>query len=155
MVNKKVAPKSQVVNKQAKRDYEIIKTFMAGLVLTGAEVKSLRHGHGQLRGAFVNIKDGEIWLYNAMINPTNANKTVLNEVMQIRSRKLLLKKKEIDELATAKEQSLTIIPLKILTNGRFIKIEIAVAKGLKKFDKRQKIKKRDTDRDNARTLSRK
>jgi len=74
MVNKKVAPKSQVVNKQAKRDYEIIKTFMAGLVLNGAEVKSLRHGHGQLRGAFVNIKDGEIWLYNAMINPTNANK---------------------------------------------------------------------------------
>jgi len=79
---------------------------------------------------------------------------VLNEVMQIRSRKLLLKKKEIDELATAKEQSLTIIPLKILANGRFIKIEIAIAKGLKKFDKRQKIKKRDTDRDNARTLSR-
>ena len=154
MANKKAAPKSQVVNKQAKRDYEIIKTFMAGLVLTGAEVKSLRHGHGQLRGAFVNIKDGEIRLYNAMINPTNANKTVLNEVMQIRSRKLLLKKKEIDELATAKEQSLTIIPLKILANGRFIKIEIAIAKGLKKFDKRQKIKKRDTDRDNARTLSR-
>jgi len=155
MTIKKADPKSQVVNKYAKRDYEIIKTFMAGLVLTGAEVKSLRQGHGQLRGAFVNNKDGEFWLYNATVNPTNANRTVLNETMQMRSRKILLNKKEIDELTTAKDQSLSIIPLRILTNGRFIKIEIAIAKGLKKFDKRQKIKKRDTERDNARTLLRK
>ena len=151
MVKKKVAQSTQVINKQARRDYDLIKTYHAGLVLTGAEVKSLRQGHGHLRGAFINIKDGEVWLFNAMINPTTANKTVLTETMQTRMRKLLLSRKEIVELTSAKEQNLSIVPVKILTGGRFIKIEIATAKGLKKFDKREKIKKRDTERDNART----
>jgi SsrA-binding protein len=103
----------------------------------------LRHGHGHLRGAFCNIKDGELWLFNATIIATISNKNALPENEQTRPRKLLIKKKELAELALGKEQGLTIVPVKLLTKGRFIKIEIATAKGLKKYDKRQNIKKRE------------
>lgn len=152
MANKKASTPAQIVNKQARRDYELNKTYQAGLVLSGAEVKSLRTGHGHLRGAFVNIKDGELWLYNATINATNANRTALPETQQTRARKLLVSKKELAELASAKEQGLTIIPLKMNISSRYIKIDIASAKGMKKYDKREKIKKRDTGRDVARAL---
>ena len=152
MATKKAPAPGLIVNKQARRDYELNKTFQAGLVLSGAEVKSLRNGHGHLRGAFVNIKDGELWLYNATINATNANRTVLTETMQTRARKLLVSKKELAELASAKEQGLTIIPLKLHVASRYIKVDIATAKGMKKYDKREKIKKRDTSRDVARAL---
>lgn len=138
---------SSIVNRRARHDFEVKNTYSAGLVLSGAETKSLRMGHAHLRGAFVNIKDGELWLYNATITPTKTNLNALSETQQTAPRKLLVKKKELHELAAAKEQGLTIIPLKILTNKRFIKIEIATAKGLKKYDKRQKIKQRDTQRD--------
>lgn len=154
MANKKSAPApGSIVNKQARRDYQLTKTFLAGLVLTGPEVKSLRTGHGHLKGAFANIKDGELWLFNATINATNANKNALSESDQTRARKLLVKKRELSELQSAKDQGLTIIPIKLLTKSQYIKVEIAVGKGLKKYDKRQKIKTRDTNRDVARSLS--
>lgn len=147
MKSKKAAKPAQIVNSQARRDYELKQTYQAGIALSGAEVKSLRTGHGHLRGAFVNIKDGELWLYNATVNATNANRAALSETAQTRARKLLVKKRELAELATAKEQGLTIIPLKLHTNGHFIKVDIATAKGLRKYDKRQKLKKRDEIRD--------
>jgi len=147
MAKQKSQPAAQIVNKQARRDYELHKTYQAGLVLSGAEVKSLRNGHGHLRGAFVNIKDGEVWLYNATINATNANRQALSESDQTRARKLLITKRELAELASAKEQGLTIIPLKLNTKAHYIKIDIATAKGLKKYDKRQVLKKRDEMRD--------
>ena len=152
MAQKKPQKPAQIVNKQARRDYELNKTYQAGLVLSGAEVKSLRNGHGHLRGAFVNIKDSELWLYNATVNATNANRSALPETAQTRARKLLVSKRDLGELASAKEQGLTIIPLKLHTASRYIKVEIATAKGLKKYDKREKIKKRDTGRDVARAL---
>lgn len=152
MAQKKPQSPTQIINKQARRDYELHKTYQAGLVLSGAEVKSLRSGHGHLRGAFVNIKDGELWLYNATVNATNANRSSLPETAQTRARKLLVSKKELAELASAKEQGLTIIPLKLNTASHYIKVDIATAKGLKKYDKREKIKKRDTGRDVARAL---
>lgn len=148
-------PKSNnhaIVNKRARFDFDLKKQILAGIVLSGAETKSLRTGHGHLRGAFCNIKDGELWLYNATINSTNANKNALSESDQTQPRKLLVNKKELHELSMAKEQGLTIVPVKLITKSRYIKIEIATAKGLKKYDKRQKIKKRDTDRDISRTL---
>ena len=150
----KQADSGTILNRQARRDYQINKTYLAGIVLSGAEVKSLRTNHGHLRGAFVNIKDNELWLFNATINATNSNKNALSETEHTRPRKLLVKSKELSELASAKDQGLTIIPLKVLIKTRYIKIEIATAKGLKKYDKRQKIKKRDTDRDVNRALKR-
>ena len=94
MAQKKTQAPGTIFNKQARRDYQFTDTFLAGLVLSGAEVKSLRTGHGHLRGAFANIKDGELWLYNATINATNANKNSLSESDQTRARKLLVKKKK-------------------------------------------------------------
>jgi SsrA-binding protein len=152
MKSSKSAKPSSIVNTQARRDYELKQTYQAGIALSGAEVKSLRTGHGHLRGAFVNIKDGELWLYNATVNATNANRSALPETQQTRARKLLVKKRELAELATAKEQGLTIIPLKLHTGGRFIKVDIATAKGLRKYDKRQVLKKRAEVRDIERAL---
>jgi SsrA-binding protein len=153
-MKKKPAESGYILNRQARRDYQINKTYLAGIVLSGAEVKSLRTNHGHLRGAFVNIKENELWLFNATINSTNTNQNDLSEAEQTRPRKLLIKAKELNELTSAKDQGLTIIPLKMLIKTRYIKIEIATAKGLKKYDKRQKIKKRDTDRDVNRALKR-
>ncbi len=136
-----------IINRTARRDYDIRQQYTAGIVLTGAETKSLRTGHGHLRGAFVNIKDGELWLNNATITASNFNRQALPEETQTRARKLLVRKKQLLELVGAKEQGLTIIPLKVLTKGRYIKVEIATAKGLKKYDKRQVLKKRAEQRD--------
>lgn len=146
MAKKKIAT-GQIQNRRARFDYAITKTYEAGIVLSGAEVKSLRMGHGHLRGAFVTIKNGEAWLSNATISPTITNQKDLNESEQTKPRKLLVKTREIKELIAAKEQGLTIIPLRIFTKKRFIKVEIATAKGLKKYDKRERIKQRDTQRD--------
>lgn len=153
-MKKKSVESGYILNRQARRDYQIIKSYFVGIVLSGAETKSLRTNHGHLRGAFVNIKENELWLFNATINATNSNKNALSETEQTRPRKLLAKTKELSELKSAKDQGLTIIPLKILIKTRYIKLEIATAKGLKKYDKRQKIKKRDTDRDLSRALKR-
>lgn len=116
--------------------------------LTGAETKALRHGHGQLRGAFVNVKDNELWLVNAQIN--SGQGINIPEDEQTRSRKLLAKKREIDQLITAKQQGRTIVPLELLTQGRYLKLRIAVGKGLKHYDKRENLKRRQQERDAAR-----
>lgn len=152
MKPKKAAPAKLISNARARFDYDLKDTFMAGLVLTGAETKSLRMGRGHLKGAFVTIKDGELWLNNATINPSITNSAHLPAEAQTRARKLLVKKREFNQLADSKEQGLTIVPTKLLTRGRFIKIEIATAKGKKKWDKRESIKQRDTGRDTARAL---
>jgi SsrA-binding protein len=153
-MSKKSKTAKSIINSRARYDYNIIKTFVAGIALSGAEVKSLRMGHGHLKGAFVNIKDAELWLFNATITATKTNSNYLKEEMQTQPRKLLIKKKELLELVQAKDQGLAIIPLKVLTNNRYIKIEIATARGLKKFDKREKIKERDQYRAIKRTLKR-
>ena len=113
--------------------------------LTGAETKSLRMGHGQLRGAYVTVKDNEIFLIGATIN--GAKGVAIDEPGQTRTRKLLAKRREIDALIAAKQQGRTIVPLDILTTGRYIKLRLAVGKGKRAYDKRQTLKKRDTDRE--------
>lgn len=152
MKPKKAAPAKTISNSRARFDYELKDTFLAGLVLTGAETKSLRMGRGHLKGAFVTVKDGELWLNNATINAHITNASHLTPNLQVRTRKLLVKKRELALLQAAKDQGLTIVPTKMLTRGRFIKIEIATAKGKKKWDKRQSIKAHDVDRDTARAL---
>ncbi len=140
----KAKPIKSIVNRRAKYDYLIEKSYIVGMSLTGAETKALRLGHGQLSGAYVTIKDNQLLLINATINGTNGIR--INESDQTRSRNLLAKRREIDNLIQEKQQGKTIIPLEILNKGRFIKLKIAVAKGKKRYDKRQTLKARSEQR---------
>ncbi len=119
--------------------------------LEGFEVKSLRNGQGSLEGAYVIVRGGEAFLINSYIPPYQAN-NMLKAYDERRNRKLLLRKSEIAEIAQAEQKKTHIIPLSIFTAGPKIKIEIAMATGKKKQDKRQSIKKRDTERDIKRKL---
>lgn len=134
----------KIQNRRARHDYELDDSFVVGIVLSGGETKALRMGHGQLRGAYVAVKDNELWLINGTINGTNG--VPISESDQTRSRKLLAKRREIDRLIAAKQQGRTIVPLEILTGGRFIKLRISLGKGKKNYDKRQTLKKRDETR---------
>jgi SsrA-binding protein len=149
---KKRSNPGSIRNKRASFDYELKDSFMAGLELSGPEVRSIRMNHASLQSSFVNLKDGEAWLMNAQVMPVKTNAAHLPTEMQIRNRKLLLKKRELDSLQQAKNQGYTIVPTRLLTKGRFIKLEIAIARGKRQYDKRHAIKKRDTERDTARNL---
>jgi SsrA-binding protein len=146
MAKKKSSQVKTIRNKRASFDYELGDSLLAGIVLSGAETKALRLGHGHLRGAYVTVKDGELWLLNATI--TGFNGVKLDETEQTRSRKLLLKKREIDDLIDKKKQGKSIVPIELLTKGRFIKVRISSGTGRKNYDKRHSIKKRDQDRAN-------
>lgn len=139
-----------IVNRRARHDYELGDSLIVGVSLTGAETKNLRMGHGQLRGAYVMAKDNELWLVNATINGTNS--IPIDEQGQTRNRRLLAKRREIDALVEAKHQGKTIVPLEMLTNGRYIKLRIAVGRGKKLYDKRETLKKRDEQRSIAHAL---
>lgn len=151
-MKKKHQSNGVVANKRAFFDYTISQPLIAGIALTGPEVRSVRSAHVSLVGSFVTVKDGEAYLLNCQVMPLKTNAAHLPSEMQIRTRKLLLKKRQINDLIEAKQQGYTIVPLKILTKGKFIKVEIALAKGKKQYDKRETIKKRDTARDIARSL---
>jgi SsrA-binding protein len=134
----------QITNRRAGHDYELGDSLVVGLELTGRETKALRMGHGQLRGAYVTVKDNELILIIAAINGSSG--IPIPEEEQTRARKLLAKRREIYALIEAKQQGRTIVPLQILTQGRYIKLKIAVGKGKKHYDKRQTIKARDESR---------
>ncbi len=139
-------------NRKARFDYEILEKYEAGIELLGTEVKSIRSGKMSLEGAFVIVRGGEAFLINANIPPYQPKNTP-KDYDPLRNRKLLLTKKEIDELVgSEKNKSLTIVPISVYTKGRKIKIEIALVKGKKKHDKRESIKKRETEREIRRTL---
>lgn len=144
MVKKKQPQTKVISNRRARHDYELDDSLIVGIELTGRETKALRMGHGQLRGAYVTVKDSELWLLNATINGTNG--IPIDETEQVRTRKLLAKRKQIDDFIAAKQQGRTIVPLEILTKGRYIKVRIALGKGKKNYDKRQTLKKRDEER---------
>lgn len=136
-----------VSHKRVKFDYEILDTYEAGISLLGTEVKSVRTGHGKLEGAYVIVRGKEAFLVGASI-PAYQKKNVRPDYDAERPRKLLLTQKEINELEEKSEkQGLTIVPIKLYNKNRNIKVEIAVARGKKKFDKRESIKKKDTGRD--------
>lgn len=139
-------------NRKAFHDYEISETFEAGIELTGTEVRSLRDNNCQLTDTFALIRDGQAWLNNLHIAPfTNGN---IANVDPDRKRRLLLHKKQIRYLAEkTQEKGLSIVPLKIYFNDRnLVKIEIALARGKKLYDKRNSMKERDVQREIARTL---
>src|SRR3990167_2560886 len=139
-------------NRKARFNYEILEKYEAGIELLGVEVKSIRGGQMSLEGAFVIIRGGEVFLINANIPPFQVKNTP-KDYDTLRNRKLLLTKKEISELAgSEKNKSLTIVPISVYNKNRKIKIEIALVKGKKKFDKRETIKKRETDREIRREI---
>ena len=134
-------------NRKARFDYEILEKYETGIELLGTEVKSIRGGKMSLEGAFVIVRGGEAYLINSNIPPYQA-KNAPKDYDPLRNRKLLLTKKELAELAgSEKNKSLTIVPISVYNKNRKIKVAIALVKGKKKFDKRETIKKRDTDRE--------
>ncbi len=140
-------------NKKARHDYAIEDVYEAGLVLTGTEVKSLRAGRASLVDAYAQIRDGEAWLHNAHI-PEYAEGTWTNHEPR-RTRKLLLHRGEIAKLiGKTKEGGLTLVPLRLYFKDGKAKVEIALARGKKSYDKRQDLAKRDAAREIARTVGR-
>jgi SsrA-binding protein len=134
-----------VSNKKIGRDFTISDEMVAGLVLSGGEVKSLKAGQGSLNGAYVSIRGGEAWLVKAYITPYKYAAQNLSYNPD-RDRKLLLKKAEIMSLVGA-ERGTTIVPLNIFTAGHgLVKLRIGIGRGKKKYDKRESIKKRDVER---------
>lgn len=143
-----------ITNRRARHDYALGDSLVVGIQLSGPETKALRLKHGQLQGAYVTVKDsakgGELWLVNAAI--MGDGNLPISETEQRRTRKLLAKRKEINQLVAAKQQGQTIVPLELLTNGRYIKLRIATGRGKKRYDKRQALKERDSARDVGRIL---
>ncbi len=133
-------------NKYAKRDYEILETLEAGIQLLGSEVKSIREGKVNLNYSFALPKDGEMYLMNMQISPYSNAKYFGHE--ETRTRKLLMHKREIERWTSkAKEKRLTIIPLKLYFNNKgIVKVELALCKGKKLYDKRQEERKKEDNR---------
>ncbi len=133
-------------NKKAYFNYEVLDKYEGGIELLGSEVKSIRAGKISFEGAFIIVRGGEVFLINANIQPYQVKNTDKN-YDPLRNRKILVTKKEIQELGdTEKNKSLTIVPLALYSKGSKIKISFALMRGKKKFDKRETIKKRETDR---------
>jgi len=134
----------EIVNRKASFSYEILDSLVAGIMLTGTEVKSIRSGGGSIQEAYCIFRNGELYIRQMNI-PVYSHGNIQNhEPLSVR--KLLLKKKEMERLeAKVKERGISIIPLRIFFNERgFVKIEIALARGKKSFDKRESIKKRES-----------
>jgi SsrA-binding protein len=141
-----------ISNKKAHFNFEILEEFEAGIVLYGHEAKAIRAGKGKLDGGHVVIRGGEAFLVGVSISPYQPANTPKNYDPE-RARKLLLSAKELSRLEAQGEQAgLTIVPIKLYNNRRKIKLEIALARGKKKADKRETIKKRDTKREIDRIL---
>jgi len=138
-------------NKKARHDYLIIDTYEAGLVLTGTEVKSLRQGRASLVDGFVQLDGNEAWLHNVHV-PEYSQGTWTNHSAR-RKRKLLLHREEIDKLESkSQETGHTIVPLALYFKDGYAKVEIAVARGKKSYDKRQALAAKDASREAARAL---
>lgn len=143
-------------NRKASFTFEILEKFQGGLALLGPEVKSIRLGRMQLTGAFVVLKQGELWLLGSQIAPYQPSNTSSRFASE-RSRKVLVRKKELSQFAgKTKERGLTLIPLRVYsTPAGKIKLEFALARHRKKWDKREKLKNQETDREIRRALHQK
>ncbi len=138
-------------NRIARRNYEILDRFEAGIVLTGSEVKSLRGGNANLRDSFVHVRSGEAFLLNAHIAPYEMAREGGHQ--PDRPRKLLLHKREIERLGSAiAEKGLSVVPLQMYWKDGRAKVELGLGKGRKAYDKREAIKKRDQEREVEREL---
>ena len=134
-MKKKKAPDSVTVNRRAHYDYQLGEELVCGLALTGPQVRLIRDHHVQLKGSYVTIRGGELWLYGLTLGADTTSDI-----------RLLATRKQIAALERAKVAGSTIVPVKLLGGERHIKLVIAVGKGKKKYDKRETIKKRDIER---------
>ena len=141
-------------NKKGLYDYQVLEKFEAGLVLSGAEVKSVKTGQINLSGSYVSLDPtGEAWLVAAHISPYKQARAHQINYDPSRRRKLLLKHQEISYLqGKSREKGLTILPISVYTKGSLIKLELGIARGKKQIDKRDIIKKRDVDREIRRRM---
>lgn len=140
-------------NRRARHDYDIVDTFEAGLVLVGSEVKSLREGKAQLRDSYARVQDGEIWLYGVHV-PPYAFAAGFGAVDPDRRRKLLLHRRQIEELGRrTSQESLTLVPLSLYFKEGRAKVDLALARGRKLYDKRRAIAARDADLEARRASS--
>ncbi len=140
-------------NRKAYHDYDIIETYEAGIVLRGTEVKSLREGRANLKDSYVIIKEGEAWLLNCHISPYSHGNIMNHD--PVRTRKLLFHKKEIQRLmGQIAQKGYTLIPLKIYFKGPWAKVEVALAKGKRKYEKRDRIREREAQREIDRAMKR-
>ena len=138
-------------NRKARHDYSIDETYEAGVALTGTEIKSIRAGKVNLRDSYAQVKGGEMWLFNVHIAPYDQAGYVSHDPM--RPRKLLMHRKEINRLAGAvTEKGLALIPLRVYLKNNRAKIELALARGKKSYDKRDAIAERDSKREVERAL---
>jgi SsrA-binding protein len=150
---REVGRKVIVSNRKARHDYAILDTFEAGIALVGTEVKSLREGRASLTDAFATVDNGEVWLRNVHI-PEYVQGTWTNHTPR-RTRKLLLHKREILRLiGKSKESGLSLVPLSMYFKDGKVKVELALAKGKKSYDKRQDLAKRDAQREIVRAAGR-
>ena len=153
-----MAPKAvQIVatNRKARHDYDVLETYECGMALLGSEVKSLRASKVQLRDAYARVEDGELWLHGAHISPYVFSSGRDGHDSD-RRRKLLLHRSEIDELAARTQQeSLTLVPLSLYFKEGRAKLELALARGRRRYDKRHAIAERDARRETERAMSRK
>ena len=148
---KKVAPGDVASNRYASYRYNLIERLECGIALQGTEVKSLRSGGAQLKDGFASIRDGELWLQNVHIPPYGPAARENHDPE--RPRKLLVHRRELDRLeGRIKERGFTLVPTRIYFSGPHAKVEIALARGKDLYDKRETIRKRDTDREMQRAL---
>lgn len=144
---------SAILNRRARFDYELGDELIVGLSLTGPEVRAARDGHIQLKGSFVTIRGNELWLNNASFSLKLQQRGQPEaRTIDTEPRKLLASRKQIDTLAVRKKEGMTIVPTKLLTAGRYIKLVIALGKGKKNYDKRETLKRRDQSREAARAM---
>lgn len=139
-------------NKRARHEYEILQSMECGIALRGGEVKSLREGRATLQDAYARVESGEVWLLGAHISEYSYA-TGFGHVSADRKRKLLLHRKQIDELAgKVSQQSLTLIPLSLYLKNGIVKVDLALAKGKRTYDKRRTIAERDANREAERVM---
>ncbi|MCU1427640.1 MAG: SsrA-binding protein [Actinomycetia bacterium] len=137
-------------NRRARHEYFLLETFECGIVLAGAEVKSLRDGRGNLQDAYASVDGGEVWLHGMHISPYPFAR---GELDPVRTRKLLLHRREIDKLANeTKERGVTLVPTRIYFKDGRAKVEIAVARGKHHYDKRRTLAERDAKRETERAM---
>ena len=139
-----------ITNRKARHDYHVLETWECGIVLQGAEVKSLREGKANLQDGYARVEDGEIWLHGMHVSPYAFSRAELDPV---RRRKLLLHAKEIEELRQrTEEKGLTLIPLRVYFKEGRAKVELALCRGKRNYDKRQALAERDARRETERAI---
>jgi len=149
-----MAHKIVAKNRKARFEYHILEAFEAGLVLTGTEIKSIRAGNLNLKDGYAKIQEGELWLFNVHISPYEKGSYYNHD--PVRPRKMLMNRHEIRRLTSKiQEKGLTLVPLSVyIKDGKYAKVELALAQGKTQSDKRQTVAKRDANREMARALRR-